>query len=291
MRLRLEFTLTAANFSALDLQELLAPLDVHFYDPDWTFIGDRITLAKAISRRTGINEEALRRHLPGDCNLTDVNKEANLCRKCYSTMDVRKILNSFSVWQRMSWASERITTRPEDEAYCLMGLFEINMPLLYGEGRKAFRRLQEAVLKSSADQSIFAWEHGERYHPNVSTVKSSYGGPGRRLQFGQYEDPVSMPNFAPAPYAFQPLRLQQVHSHREMGGRLVSLTSDGHVALQGILGKCRLVPNYRGFQLYFVALSCHLDGDPLSWVVMLLTKVPSGRACEDENRSSHGVAH
>jgi hypothetical protein len=62
-----------------------------------------------------------------------------------------------SIAQRMSWAANRTTTRIEDEAYCLMGLFGINMPLLYGEGRKAFVRLQEEVIKRSRDQSIFAW--------------------------------------------------------------------------------------------------------------------------------------
>ena len=66
--------------------------------------------------------------------------------------------SSFSVAQRMNWASSRHTTRQEDEAYCLLGLFGINMPLLYGEGRKAFRRLQEEIIRTSVDQSIFAWE-------------------------------------------------------------------------------------------------------------------------------------
>ncbi|KAK3719292.1 hypothetical protein LTR37_004511 [Vermiconidia calcicola] len=59
---------------------------------------------------------------------------------------------------RMSWASKRTTTRIEDEAYCLLWIFGINMPLLYGEGRKAFQRLQEEIIKLSTDQSVFAWE-------------------------------------------------------------------------------------------------------------------------------------
>lgn len=59
--------------------------------------------------------------------------------------------------QRMSWASTRETTREEDLAYCLLGLFNINMPLLYGEGKAAFTRLQHAIIAQSNDQSIFAW--------------------------------------------------------------------------------------------------------------------------------------
>ena len=56
----------------------------------------------------------------------------------------------------MSWAAKRETTRPEDIAYCLMGIFNVNMALLYGEGRKAFIRLQEEILKSTDDESLFA---------------------------------------------------------------------------------------------------------------------------------------
>ncbi|UKZ66567.1 uncharacterized protein TrAtP1_007739 [Trichoderma atroviride] len=69
----------------------------------------------------------------------------------------------------MSWAANRQTTRPEDMAYCLLGLFDINMPLLYGEGRvKAFKRLQEEIIKSTNDDSIYAWRYpqelSERQH-------------------------------------------------------------------------------------------------------------------------------
>ncbi|KAM0412853.1 hypothetical protein ACHAPD_007901 [Fusarium lateritium] len=57
----------------------------------------------------------------------------------------------------MSWAADRVTTRKEDGAYSLMGLFGINMPLLYGEGEKAFYRLQEEIMRVSDDHSLFAW--------------------------------------------------------------------------------------------------------------------------------------
>lgn len=57
----------------------------------------------------------------------------------------------------MSWAAERRTERQEDIAYCLMGIFDVNMPLIYGEGMKAFIRLQEEILKASEDHSLFAW--------------------------------------------------------------------------------------------------------------------------------------
>jgi hypothetical protein len=58
----------------------------------------------------------------------------------------------------MSWAAFRETTREEDQAYSLLGLFGVNMPLLYGEGgEKAFSRLQQEIMKHSNDDSIFAW--------------------------------------------------------------------------------------------------------------------------------------
>lgn len=57
-----------------------------------------------------------------------------------------------------SWMAHRRTTRSEDEAYCLLGIFGVNMPLLYGEGIKAFERLQMELLRSSNDESIFAWD-------------------------------------------------------------------------------------------------------------------------------------
>ena len=66
-------------------------------------------------------------------------------------------IDGASIAQRMSWASNRTTTRPEDIAYCLLGLFSVHMPLIYGEGAKAFVRLQEEIMKTSDDHSIFAW--------------------------------------------------------------------------------------------------------------------------------------
>ena len=59
----------------------------------------------------------------------------------------------------MRWASGRTATKVEDEAYCLLGLFNVNMPLLYGEGQRAFRRLQIEIIKDSTDESIFVWRN------------------------------------------------------------------------------------------------------------------------------------
>lgn len=112
------------------LQELLAPDEVDFFDKSWRYIGNRTALAERISKATTI---------PTNMLLNGQYERA-------------------SIAQRMSWAAKRQTTRPEDVAYCLLGLFDVNMPLLYGEGNKAFIRLQEEILRGSEDQSIFAWD-------------------------------------------------------------------------------------------------------------------------------------
>lgn len=112
------------------LQELVAPPKMRFYNSSWKLIGSKKDLEKHIIRATGIPSTVL------------------------STGD----LTNCSVALRMSWAAKRITTRGEDIAYSLLGIFSINMPLLYGEGReKAFLRLQEEIVRRSNDQSIFAW--------------------------------------------------------------------------------------------------------------------------------------
>jgi hypothetical protein len=74
----------------------------------------------------------------------------------------------FCVAQRISWASRRQTTRIEDEAYCLLGILEIIMPLLYGEGKRAFRRLQEEIIRTTNDHSIFAWTGKASYNETAN---------------------------------------------------------------------------------------------------------------------------
>ncbi|KAI6007493.1 hypothetical protein EDC04DRAFT_2611339 [Pisolithus marmoratus] len=64
----------------------------------------------------------------------------------------------FSIATRMSWARGRTSTKHEDRVYALMGLFGVNLPILYGEGEtRTFLKLQNEILKTTDDQSIFAW--------------------------------------------------------------------------------------------------------------------------------------
>lgn len=75
-----------------------------------------------------------------------------------------------SIAQRMSWAAKRQATRAEDVAYSLLGIFDVHMPMQYGEGTRAFVRLQSEILKSTNDLSLFAWSYLEE-----STVKEIFG--------------------------------------------------------------------------------------------------------------------
>lgn len=114
------------------LQELIAPPSLIIYDSEWSAVASRAEIAVALAGITHILWKIF------------ANREA---------------LWRTSVATRMSWASMRITTREEDIAYSLMGIFDINMPLLYGEGSKAFKRLQEEIIRTwtRVDHSILVW--------------------------------------------------------------------------------------------------------------------------------------
>lgn len=110
------------------LQELIAPTSVLFFSASWQFLGSRLDYQEGLATMTGITYGVLNEDLP---------------------------LDEVPVATRMSWAAQRETTRKEDEAYCLLGIFNVNMPLLYGEGGKSFQRLLDEILKTTDDQTIF----------------------------------------------------------------------------------------------------------------------------------------
>ncbi|KAK0721696.1 heterokaryon incompatibility protein-domain-containing protein [Lasiosphaeria miniovina] len=146
------------------LQELIAPSEVHFYDLGWTRFGDRRSFSSQIAVITGIDEVLLRRK--SSCSFHQVVSGGSKrgCKNCsHEAMALtRRSLNTCSISTRMSWAAHRETARVEDIAYCLLGLFDVAMPLLYGEGLEAFRRLQEEIVRHSNDQTFLAWQHRKR---------------------------------------------------------------------------------------------------------------------------------
>jgi hypothetical protein len=107
------------------LQELLAPTSVEFFSVEGKQIGDKFSLVKEIHDATGISTQALK----------------------------GSPLSGFSVDERMSWAESRNTKREEDAVYSLLGIFNVYIPLIYGEGRKnAFIRLRKEIEEPLKDQ-------------------------------------------------------------------------------------------------------------------------------------------
>ncbi|KAM7187356.1 Heterokaryon incompatibility protein (HET) domain containing protein [Naviculisporaceae sp. PSN 640] len=157
------------------LQELIAPAKVQFYDRDWKPRGTKQGMIRNLHEVTGIQ-----------------------------TVVLESAQNTYTlpIVARMSWASKRETSRIEDMAYCLMGIFDVNMPLLYGEGKKAFTRLQHEIIKSISDLSIFGWSTGpetvwaagnavakkidllssNEVHPLLSASPGSFQFPANRLR-------------------------------------------------------------------------------------------------------------
>ena len=142
------------------LQELIAPASraLIFFNHSWDELASKHELAYLISDATRIDVVAL--------------KDGNIFQ--------------YSVAERMSWAADRIATREEDVAYSLMGIFDVNMPMLYGEGSKAFGRLQEEILKQSDDETIFAWDCGSNakadFHSGLLAPNPSVFGTCRFLK-------------------------------------------------------------------------------------------------------------
>ncbi|KAF2650581.1 HET-domain-containing protein [Lophiostoma macrostomum CBS 122681] len=125
------FTESAWFTRGWTLQELISPRQLEFWDSHWQLLGTKFDLVDQLATRTGIPSSILRKE---------------------------KEVSEIPVAERMYWVSSRQITRGEDIAYCLLGIFDINMPMLYGEGgTKAFLRLQEEIIKQDTDMSIFAW--------------------------------------------------------------------------------------------------------------------------------------
>ena len=210
------------------LQELIAPQVVNFYDGKWTKFGTRERLAKRIADITLIDEFVLSRRDPGEREIS-----------------VKQALDFCSTSKKMSWASRRITTRTEDIAYCLLGIFDINMPLLYGEGTRAFQRLQEHIAAATHDQTLICWQEDMLRHPVgvFALDPSAFKGSGR---------------FRPVPHIAEIF--------------FMSNTSVG-LELDVYLTQCKIEPNRYESQDHFIAvLSCSDESDDFTCAGLLLHK-------------------
>ena len=147
------------------LQELLAPKNVTFFAANWVAIGRKHQpqLARVLSEVTGIP---------------------------INTLIGRSKMKDTCASQIMFWASKRQTTRIEDRAYSLLGLFDISLPIIYGEGPRAFRRLQEEIIRSTFDHTIFAWSLPEqiKYSSLLANSPDDFAQSGniRKMPFERY---------------------------------------------------------------------------------------------------------
>ncbi|KFA67653.1 hypothetical protein S40285_04955 [Stachybotrys chlorohalonatus IBT 40285] len=127
----------------------LFPAKVTVFDKDWTVIFE------------GTSKEQV------SCILSEITGINPRC------IEDRRAIRHEPIATRMSWASGRRCTRVEDTAYCLMGLFDVNMPLLYGEGDKAFKRLQEQIWNTTDDHTLLCWFVDEK-DPRAWTIQSAF---------------------------------------------------------------------------------------------------------------------
>ena len=218
------------------LQELIAPKNLYFYDRNWERRGMKSSLKTVLSGITKIDPETL--------------------------LDPER-LSLIPVGKRMSWAASRETTRVEDMAYCLLGIFGVNMPLIYGEGANAFLRLQEAVALATEDLSLFAWtgESGSRGLP--------YSGVLAR---------------APSQFASCSF-LENIDDPLEYDSRSFTMINR-RVGFQA----CLKTEKSQGD--YLMRLHCRNADDPeLSTVVIRLVKTPGGFVRHRTDSTFHGDQH
>lgn len=134
------------------LQELLAPYVLSFCTRDWVVFGEMHKTRHMAY--TLVADDSV----PSNRLVLETSRATRIPQSlfCGRSLHIGRPTKS-SIAERMSWAAGRKATRSEDVAYSLFGLFNINMPLLYGEGDNAFLRLQHEILRQTHDLSIFAW--------------------------------------------------------------------------------------------------------------------------------------
>jgi hypothetical protein len=243
------------------LQELIAPATVEFYAQDWTRIGTKEELSNVLSQITGIDEPILKGR------------------------DVKEV----SVAKRMSWASKRVTTRTEDIVYCLIGIFGVNLPLLYGEREASFIRLQEEIMKSSDDQSLFAWEDQSAVHDlprgsGINIYLSSEDGVETKI-------PLQESSFSFRP---RPLRgfLARSPAEFENSGNIIpyrnwDISTPYAMTNQGLRMQLS-VSRYDGYEEFIGILACHFEDNflrPLCVHIQPVASVSGDQFARDDSHS------
>ncbi|KAI0857801.1 heterokaryon incompatibility protein-domain-containing protein [Xylaria cubensis] len=249
------------NFEALEAAPKSKNVDRSQYDMKWQELGRRERMANLVSNITGIDENILSRNLKTN-HAHDIQPRNSLCAVCGLPESIDEILRNISVASKMSWSAKRETTRGEDRSYSLLGLFGVNMPLLYGEGEAAaWKRLLDEVIKKSNDQSVFAFDYsaeaGYEYTSTGMSVVPSGGGIYAQ-NARRYTKNIQLPSSRPS---------------RTMG------FIAGDLVLE--IWLCPLIPKdpskwtvrktYR--DTFAGLLECKVIGDSLAWPVILVKPI------------------
>lgn len=229
------------------LQEMLASVEVRFFGRAWQYLGQRRDddISSAISSKCNIPSKALQSFKQG----------------CFPAATI------------LSWAAPRTTTRDEDSAYSLLGLLDVNMPLIYGEGKKAFQRLQQEILSSTGDLTIFAWNksitESRRYFglPNIFAESLKCFSHGRANIEAQTMNESSFLNCKNSTYLT-----------KAPSGPI--LTSDG-LSLELLL-----VPLHSGA---YIAPVCRIDGEIKGMVLQQMQEGVFIRNCDTEGQCLFNV--
>jgi len=221
------------------LQELIGPRSLVFFDKSWARIGSRGAMAGRIAAITKIEVGFLKQS--GDTSL-------------------QERLSSATVATRMTWAAARTTSRPEDMAYCLMGLFDVHMPLLYGEGgSRAFFRLQREIVQRCNDATILAWippiDRKSSFALPRSTVFTDSPGSHFLADTSRFPDP----------YRSGLQQMVVVNKGLQLDVLIGSFACSKHVAVLGAFSSTR--------PLYVAMLSCGRIGYFHSRLAIVLERV------------------
>ncbi|KAI9571630.1 hypothetical protein HD554DRAFT_1798183 [Boletus coccyginus] len=118
-------------------QEYVASKVVQFYTEDWKpYLGLDIF-----------------NHKESPIILSEMEQAMNFATQELATLQ----LGLNRAREKLYLASRRETTREEDMAYSLFGIFNVAIPVIYGEGNQAVGRLLEHILSRSVDVSLLAW--------------------------------------------------------------------------------------------------------------------------------------
>ncbi|KAK4495401.1 hypothetical protein PRZ48_013732 [Zasmidium cellare] len=174
------------------LQELVAPKTVRYYTSNWVGMG--------YSGHGSVSQDVFST-LGRLCDRNLSSPISDITSIPIEVLWNSTFVPSRSTAERMSWLRGRTTTRDEDMAYCALGLFGINMPLLYGEGSRAWNRLQEEVIRTSNDETIFAWSTKVNSSRPYSTVPILAFSPDLFLNNNETAYRMGINYFPRLPYA------------------------------------------------------------------------------------------